>query len=160
MSYTIIINILRQLACYVNGTPIAPSQVCGNGSMNRGKRGETMKKLISIGVMVIRVIFVMFLFGCGGAVETAGDPPGVLPSGALLSWVAPTTYDDGSPLIVAGYKVYYGTTLDEFGRSVDVGNTETASIDNLDPGTWFFTVTAYDQNGNESGIADPVSKVI
>lgn len=64
--------------------------------------------------------------------------------------------DDGDEP-VSGYKVYYGTTsvaIDfgtyEFGP-VDVGNKITYVVDGLDNGTtYYFAVTAYDEEGNES----------
>jgi hypothetical protein len=68
-----------------------------------------------------------------------------------LSWDAPTTNSDSSPLSdLAGYKVYYGTSSGSYTNSVDVGNIAGASVSSLASGSWCFAVTAYDTSGNES----------
>jgi hypothetical protein len=84
---------------------------------------------------------------------------------ATLSWNAPTTNADGSPLTdLAGYKVYYGSVSIAYTQTVDVGMTGSPSapsyvINNLaDGNTYYFAVTAYDSSGNESGYSGEVSK--
>lgn len=84
------------------------------------------------------------------------------PAQATLSWNAPTTNVDGSPLTdLAGYKVYYGTSSGNYTNQTDVGNVLTSQITNLTAGiTYYFAVTAYDTSGNESGYSNEVSKTI
>jgi hypothetical protein len=68
---------------------------------------------------------------------------------------------DGTPLTsLAGYKVYYGSTPGIF-ASVDVGYTSSYQVAGLTKGqTYYFAVTAYDSNGNESDKSTIVSKVV
>ena len=67
---------------------------------------------------------------------------------------------------LAGYRVYYkadsstppfnGTGAAEGKSPIDVGKKTTATLNNLDPAhDYYFTVTAYDTSGNESGYAEP-----
>ncbi len=80
---------------------------------------------------------------------------------ATLSWVAPTTNEDGTPLTdLAGYKIYYGTATGNYPKNVDVGNVNTFSITGLPTGTYFFVATAYNIAKFESTYSNEVSKNI
>jgi hypothetical protein len=80
---------------------------------------------------------------------------------ATLAWSAPTTNTDGTPLTdLAGYKVYYGTSSGNYTSSLDIGNVATYTVNNLSPGTYFFSVTAYDTSRIESSFSNEVSKTI
>ncbi len=82
---------------------------------------------------------------------------------ATLSWVAPTMREDGSALInLAGYRIKYGTSAGSFPNQLQISNPGITScvIENLPPGTYYFTATAYDANGNESRQSAIVSKTI
>jgi hypothetical protein len=94
-----------------------------------------------------------------------GDPgsgPGLNPgpdtgNSVTLSWDAPATNSDGSDLTdLAGYKVHYGTSSNNYTQSVDIGNSAGASISSLSNETWCFAVTAYDTSGNESDYSQEV----
>jgi hypothetical protein len=72
---------------------------------------------------------------------------------ATLSWTAPTHNTDGSPITgLAGYHIYYGT--DENAPSQTITVTGPASttyvVQGLAPGTYFFTVVAYNTSGADS----------
>jgi hypothetical protein len=82
---------------------------------------------------------------------------------AKLSWVPPTTNEDGSPLTnLAGYLVRYGKTVGALNQIVDVGNAgaTTVTIGSLSTGTWYFTLASYTNVGVESVQTAPVSKTI
>lgn len=82
---------------------------------------------------------------------------------AKLTWVAPTTNTDGSPLTnLAGYKVRYGKSAGALNQVLDVSNpgTTTATVGGLSTGTWYFTLSAYTNVGVESAQTSPVSKTI
>jgi hypothetical protein len=72
-----------------------------------------------------------------------------------LSWHAPTTNADGTPLQdLAGYKVYYGQMSKKYRVSIDVGLFTSVALSGLTIGqTYFFAVTAYDTPGNESAFS-------
>ena len=70
---------------------------------------------------------------------------------ARLTWQAPTQYTDGSPLTLAGYKVYYGPAPGNYTNTVPVSGGQSTQADiALQPGSWSFAVTALDAAGNES----------
>ncbi len=117
-------------------------------------------------VGLLSALSLLPLSGCsgGGEVGTPGGAVGTGPGTAALSWDAPTTNADDTPLAdLAGYKVYYGTISPiDMGtsESVDVGNTTSYTLSGLSTGTYYFAATAYDTSGNESVISEEVSKVI
>lgn len=82
---------------------------------------------------------------------------------ATLSWQAPTTRTDGSPLTnLAGYRIRYGTAVGSYPNAIDIpnGGLTSAVVGNLPPATWYFVVSAYDTTGAESTNSSPVSKTI
>jgi hypothetical protein len=82
---------------------------------------------------------------------------------ATLSWQPPTTNTDGSPLMgLAGFKVYWGPAQDNYPNSVKLDNAGLASyvVNNLVPGTYYFTVTALTSVGTESAFSNVASKQI
>jgi hypothetical protein len=78
-----------------------------------------------------------------------------------LSWDAPTTNTDGSPLTdLAGYKIYYGTSSRTYTHVINVGNVTTYLVDNLPSGTYYFATTVYDAAGTESGYSNEAIKIV
>ena len=83
--------------------------------------------------------------------------------GAVLSWTAPTANTDGSSLSnLAGYRIAYGTSASAMTSTIQVANPSVTdyTIDNLAPGTYYFTVRAYTSNGTESANSNVYSKVV
>jgi hypothetical protein len=82
---------------------------------------------------------------------------------ATLSWQAPTTNADGTPLRdLAGYRIYYGTNASDLTQIIQVTSVglQTYVIDNLNAGTWYFAIKAVTSEGIESSLSDIVSKTI
>jgi len=82
---------------------------------------------------------------------------------AALSWNAPTTRTDGSPLTnLAGYRLRYGNSPGNYPNTITISNPTITSyvVGNLASGTWYFVLAAYDSAGLESSNSDPVSKTI
>jgi methionine-rich copper-binding protein CopC len=98
---------------------------------------------------------------------------------AALSWIAPTTEEDGvTPLTdLAGYKIYSGTTsrhdaaFTTYDDELDVGNSPICSANGsgemecthvmhgfTSGTTIYFTVSAYDTSDNESDYSNEASK--
>jgi hypothetical protein len=83
-----------------------------------------------------------------------------------LQWAIPTLNEDGSSLNdLSGFRVYYGMDQTNLANA----NVDTVSnsglgihtVQNLTSGTtWFFVVTAYDFNGNESVFSNMVTMVL
>jgi hypothetical protein len=80
-----------------------------------------------------------------------------------LSWNAPTTNEDGSPVSLSGYKIYYGTSSGAYTNSVSVtsvGATPVTHKLSLPPGTYYFAVTAISADGQESAYSNEASKTL
>jgi hypothetical protein len=72
---------------------------------------------------------------------------------ATLTWSAPTENADGSTLTdLAGYRISYGTSASSLTQTVQVTNASVTTyvIENLSPGTWYFSVKTYSSAGTES----------
>ena len=94
----------------------------------------------------------------------------VFAASVTLTWDAPTTNSDTTPLTdLSGYRVYMSTTSGQYNSGNIVKNnipassstggvTETTTVDNLTNGTYYFIVTAYDIYGNESGNSNEIQK--
>jgi hypothetical protein len=80
-----------------------------------------------------------------------------------LSWNAPTTNEDGSPVTLSGYKIYYGPSSGAYTKSVSVANSGATTVTyalSLSPGTYYFTVTAISTDGQESAFSNEASKTL
>jgi hypothetical protein len=81
----------------------------------------------------------------------------------LLSSMAsavPVTFawDAVSDPSLAGYMLYYGYASGQYSFSVNVGNTTTASLADLDQSkVYYIAATAYDTSGNESSFSNEVT---
>lgn len=82
---------------------------------------------------------------------------------ATLSWDAPTTRTDGTPLQdLAGYAILYGRMSGTYDYRIDVDNPGvlTYVVENLVPGEWYFALIAYDADGTESDYSNEVTRTI
>ena len=84
---------------------------------------------------------------------------------ATLSWVAPATRSDGSPLPLselAGFKIYTGTEAETLSLLVDISDISTTeyTVNDLEAGTHYYAVSAYNVHGTEGELSDVVSKTI
>lgn len=111
-------------------------------------------------VSLVILALLMTTAGCGGGGSGSSGGGGGNYS-ATLTWSAPTTNTDGTPLTdLVGYKIYYGTSSGSYSVSVDVGNVTTYTVDSLSSGTYYFVVTAYDGYENESNYSNEVTKTM
>src|SRR5215204_3674427 len=89
-------------------------------------------------LQLIRVASLVTLFAFLWAPRAAANQ-------VRLAWDANTEAD------LAGYRVYYGTSLSDMSQSADVGIATTSRIEGLEPATdYYFAVTAYNGFGLES----------
>ena len=119
-------------------------------------------------------IIVLLMTACGGggsddSANTNNNYGGTGTSGsgnfgtATLSWLPPTENTDGSMLTnLAGYNIYYGTEAGNYTETITVSNgISEYLVDNLPPGnTYYFVITAFDGDGNESEYSTMGSKTI
>ena len=93
------------------------------------------------------------------------DNTTVVESKVDLSWSAPTTRTDGTPLSpseLEGYRIYLGTSPDNLvlqEELLGISSTEISLIISA-PGIYYFAVTAYDADGLESAFSEVVSKEV
>ena len=73
---------------------------------------------------------------------------------AMMSWDA-NTEDD-----LAGYNLYHGTSTGAYGSPTSLGLVTSHTVTGLQPGSHYFTVTAYDYAGNESAPTTEVSTTV
>jgi Fibronectin type III domain len=66
-----------------------------------------------------------------------------------LSWTPPTTNDDGTPLKLTGYRIYWGLSDGNYPHSVTLDNPGLTRyvVEDLTPATWYFVATALSAEG-------------
>jgi len=89
------------------------------------------------------------------AITILGVDESNTPADITLSWLAPAEREDNSALslsAIAGYKVYYGTTQDQYSDSVAIndGTAVAYTLTGVPAGTYYFVVTTIDTEGRES----------
>ena len=98
--------------------------------------------------------------GGSGAVSN-GDPTGDGTGTALIVWSAPSENTDGSSLAdLDGYNIYYGTSPGDYSWVIELGVEPEVELPDLDPGTYYFAVTAVAHDGRESEFSSEVSTTI
>lgn len=117
-------------------------------SFFRGKNRYRLSSL-STWVGIVALLITVAVFSVSSA--SAGQ--------GTVSWSAPTTYTDGTAVSsIAGYKIYYGTTPGSYSNNVSVGNQTSYTVSNLaDATTYYFAVSAFDNNGNTSSYSKEVA---
>jgi Fibronectin type III domain len=71
----------------------------------------------------------------------------------MISWLAPTENDDGTPLVnLAGYRIRYGQQSGLYNTMVNIDNPGLATyvINGLAAGTYYLVLSAVNVNGGES----------
>lgn len=89
---------------------------------------------------------ILLLLLCGAAQAIAAD--------VSLAWDASISPN------IAGYKVYVGNSSRTYGSPISIGNQTSYTVTGLSSGTYYFTVTAFDVDGNESDYSNEVSQAI
>ena len=144
--------------------------------MTDAKRGRGSRR----GIYLCAVAALGFaLSGCGGGGGPAGTaatsqaatgaasgttaPPTASSGAVTLNWMPPTENTDGSPLTnLAGYHIHYGTASGDYTQTVSVSNPGLATyvVDNLTPGTYYFSIGAVNSSGAESALSPEVSTTV
>jgi hypothetical protein len=93
------------------------------------------------------------------------NSPTALSGSVSLSWVAPTSRSDGTPISVSelsGYTVHYGSEPGSYTNSVGIDDPFATSltVTDLPVGTYYFVLTAEDSNGLESDYSGVVTKQV
>ena len=140
---------------------------------------EIDNRMLHTGKLVFAAVFMSaMLSACGGdsdsapavasSAPTSAAPPPTTPASseglsaapsspatsgtATLSWTPPTRNEDGTPLSLTGYKIYWGLTEGHYPNSVTVQNPGLSRyvVEQLTPATWHFVATALSVDGESS----------
>lgn len=95
---------------------------------------------------ILPLIFFLFFLIIGSDKAAAAD--------VSLAW------DPSISSNISGYRLYIGSSSRSYGAPIQLGNQTAHTVTGLAAGTWYFSVTAFDVNGNESGFSNEVSTVI
>ena len=82
---------------------------------------------------------------------------------ASLSWTAPTSNTDGSPVTnLAGYKIDYGTSPGALTQTATLSDPAATAyaVQGLASGTWYFAISAFTSGGGASALSSVVSKTV
>jgi len=102
-------------------------------------------------------------------VTTSGDestaPETISTGSTSLTWTAPVTRADGTPLSLAdigGFYIYYGESEGSYPNRVDLddGTTQTVTLNDIPVGTYYMVMTTYDVDGRESSYSSVVEKTV
>lgn len=130
-----------------------------------------MKRVIKLSkAWIAALVFGIALTGCGGdsssgAGSQVSNSQNSVERSAALSWNAPFQRQNNETLEMyelAGYVINYGQDPENLDKTVDVSDSYTMeyTVQNLEDGTWYFSVQAKDSNGLMSPPSDLVSKTI
>lgn len=115
------------------------------------------------------------LSGCGGGGSGAvsspvdasnastADPPTASNGAVTLQWTPPTENTNGSALTnLSGYNIHYGTASGDYTQTISVSNAGIATyvVDDLGPGTYYFSVGAVNSKGTESPLSSEVAATV
>ncbi|KPP97196.1 MAG: Fibronectin type III domain [Marinobacter sp. HL-58] len=105
------------------------------------------------------------LTGCGGGSSDSSAQSQSGERSASLSWNAPATRANGDGIRMgelSGYVINYGQNPDELTEAVRIDDASVMdyTVDNLDQGTWYFTIQVEDVDGLVSAPSEQVSKTI
>jgi hypothetical protein len=128
------------------------------------QEGFALKKLRLWGLWVAMALLLSGCIDPGPAPASTSTPNASGASrAATVSWDAPTTNNNGTPLTdLAGYRIYYGSNPEDLSHTVQIRTVglQTYVIDDLEAGTWYFAVRAVAANGTESTLSDIAAKTI
>jgi hypothetical protein len=115
---------------------------------------------------LIGLVLLSALVACGGGANSGTEPAAESPpAGSTVAATATLAWSDSSGASIAGYRVYHGvasgTYLQPKGSGANVGRVATHVVSGLAAGQqYFFAVTAFDAQGNESDYSAEASKVV
>ena len=83
-------------------------------------------------------------------IDTADVPTDAAAPGAItLSWTPPTANEDGTPLDLKGYRIYWGQKKGHYTNHVTIENPGLTRfvVEGLEPATWYVVATALSDHG-------------
>jgi hypothetical protein len=103
-----------------------------------------------------------FSLSCANGSENALVSVTVEVLDKTIRWHAPTQNEDGSPLTdLGGYVVYWGRQSRDYTNSYTIDSPSITEWEaDIAPGRYYFAMTAFDGDGNESDYSNELLKVI
>jgi Fibronectin type III domain len=136
------------------------SESChGRGGDGGWDVAEPVSGKATTGSLTGTTSFILDCFNASGAktsVKTTVTVTGAVSATtgtASLSWNAPTTNTNGTPVTpLSGYTIYYGTSEGSMTRTLTLSGSSTTSceISGLSEGTWYFAIAANATDGTSS----------
>ncbi len=71
----------------------------------------------------------------------------------LFAQQATVEWNSDASATIAGYDVHYGLSSGNYSITLNVGNTTSATLQNLSASTYYVALTAYDGNNDQSGLS-------
>ena len=117
---------------------------------------------ISVRTKLPLILFMIFAAVQLAACSSGGDT-GSAASQALMTWVAPSEREDGTPISmteIAGYRVYYSDAQGSYQSQFEINDPYDVDVSSVDlklaSGTHYVVVTTVDTNGRESAFSKEV----
>lgn len=93
------------------------------------------------------------------------NPPSTAENSGVvtLSWLAPTENEDDTPFTdLAGYAIHYTNKEGRDPGTVYVNDPTVTSytLENLSPGTYYFSISAIEMDGDESSLSNVIAKTV
>ena len=85
------------------------------------------------------------------------------PGTVTISWLAPTENEDDSPIVeLAGFAIHYTKKDGQDPVTIYVNDPAVTSytIENLEPGKYFFSISAIEADGDKSDWSNVVAKTV
>ncbi len=127
-----------------------------SGTPGSGDAGDYSNIRVSVSDGVETITLAAFSIAVNGTTQTGS---------VSLSWAAPSTRSDGTPLPLselAGYTLYYGPSEGSYSSSINIDDPFTTSltVTDLPVGTYYFVLTARDSDGRESGYSGAAQRQV
>lgn len=139
--------------------------------MTNAKRGRGSRRGIFLCAVAALGVALSACGGGGGSPSSAATSaqsdtsnlPSASSSAVTLNWTPPTENVDGTPITnLSGYDIHYGTASGDYTQTVAVASPGIATyvVDNLTPGTYYFSISAVESDGSESPLSSEVSATV
>lgn len=86
--------------------------------------------------------------------------PAAVSKTVSLAWNASVGANGQPDPLVSGYRIYYGNRSGQYSKVVTLGKVTTTALSGLGAGNYYFALTAFDAQGNESVYSDEISTTI